>query len=127
MIPRSALKGVARMLLAVVLCVQAALAFAACDSASHVVAFVIAHTENGAGNENCHDEGIDVNLCVAHCIGDDRSLDRPVVKVPPLPDAPVLVLAAANVPRHDTRVSRRAAPPRAAQPPPRILFRSLLI
>jgi hypothetical protein len=68
-----------------------------------------------------------VNLCLAHCLGEDQSLDKPLVKVPALSAAPVFSMPALLVSPHEARVPRRLAVPHAPGPPPRILFQSLLI
>ncbi len=124
---RSTLKGLARVALAAMLFTQAALVFAACESARRAPALVIALAERQMSGENCHEAAINVNLCLAHCLGEDQSLDKPLVKVPALSVAPVFVLPTMLVAPQETRTSRRLAVPQAAGPPARILFQSLLI
>ena len=106
---------------------QAALVFAACESAWRSPARVIALVEQGIDGENCHEPAINANLCLAHCLGEDQSLDKPLVKVPALAVAPVYFMPAVHVLPHEVRVPRRLAVPHAAGPPLRILFQSLLI
>jgi hypothetical protein len=127
MLSRSTLKGVARLALAAMLFTQAALVFAACESAWRAPALVIALAERRIDGGNCHERGINVNLCLAHCLGEDQSLDKPLVKVPALSAAPVFSMPALLVSPHEARVPRRLAVPHAPGPPPRILFQSLLI
>ena len=115
------------MALAAMLFTQAALVFAACESAWRAPALVIALAEQGINAENCHEQGSNVNLCLAHCLGEDQSLDKPLVKVPALSVAPVFFMPAVLVSPYELRVPRRLAVPHAAGPPPRILFQSLLI
>ena len=115
------------MALAAMLFTQAALVFAACESAWRAPALVIALAERRIDGENCHERGINVNLCLAHCLGEDQSLDKPLVKVPTLSAAPVFSMPALLVSPHEARAPRRLAVPHAPGPPPRILFQSLLI
>ena len=127
MVLRSKLKGMARLALAAILFTQAALVFAACESAWRAPALVIALAERRIDGENCHERGINVNLCLAHCLGEDQSLDKPLVKVPALSAAPVFSMPAVLVSPHEAHAPRRLAVPHAPGPPPRILFQSLLI
>lgn len=127
MVSRSTLKGMARLALAAMLFTQAVLVFAACESAWRTPALVIALAEQRIDGGNCHEQGINVNLCLTHCLGGDQSLDKPLVKVPALSVAPVFFMPAVHVSPHEARVPRRLAVPHAAGPPPRILFQSLLI
>lgn len=127
MASRSTLTGMARLALAAMLFTQAALVLAACESAWRAPALVIALAEREIDGENCHEPGINVNLCLAHCLGDDQSLDKPLVKVPALPAAPVIFMAALFLSPDEARASQRRAVPHAAGPPLRILFQSLTI
>lgn len=127
MASRSALKSMARLALAAMLFTQAALASAACESAWRAPALVIALAQHGAGGENCHDLRINMNLCLAHCLGDDQSLDKPVVKVPAFFIAPILLVPVVPISMDQARIPQRRAAPHAAGPPPRILFQSFLI
>ena len=115
------------MALAAMLFTQAALVFAACESAWRAPALVIALAERRIDGENCHERGINVNLCLAHCLGEDQSLDKPLVKVPALSAAPVFSMPTVLVSPHEARAPRRLAVPHAPGPPPRILFQSFLI
>jgi hypothetical protein len=127
MVSRSALKGMARLALAAMLFTQAALVFASCESVSRASALVIALAEHRIDGENCHEQEINVNLCLARCLGEDQSLDKPLVKVPSLSVVPVFSVPAALVLPHDARAPSRLAGPHAAGPPLRILFQSFLI
>lgn len=127
MVPRSTLNGMARLALAAMLFTQAALVDAACESAWRAPALVIALAEHRIDGENCHQQGINVNLCLAHCLGEDQSLDKPFAKVPALSAAPVLSMPVALVSLHGARAPRRSPVPHAGAPPPRILFQSLRI
>ena len=127
MISRSTLKGLARLAIAAMLFTQAALVFAACESARRTPALVIALAEQKIDGGDCHEQAVNVNLCLAHCLGEDQSLDKPLVKVPALSVAPVFFMPAVLVSPYELRVPRRLAVPHAAGPPPRILFQSLLI
>ena len=104
---------------------QAALVFAACESAWRAPALAIAAPQ---GNDaTCHEQGGNANLCLAHCLCEDQSLDKPLVKVPALSAAPVFFVPAVLVSPHEACAPRRLAVPHAAGPPLRILFQSLLI
>ncbi len=127
MISRSTLKGMARLALAAMLYTQAALVFAACESAWRAPALAIALSENGIDGENCHEQGINVNLCLAHCLGEDQSLDKPLVKVPAPSVAPAFFMPVVFVSPPEACAPRRLAVPHAAGPPARILFQSFLI
>ena len=80
MVARSALKTMARLALAALLFAQAAVVLAACESVRRAPALAIASAEH-LGGENCHEQGINVNLCLVHCLGEDQSLDKPAGKV----------------------------------------------
>jgi hypothetical protein len=127
MVSRSNLKGMARLALAAILFTQAALVFAACESARPTPALVIAFAEARIEGTSCHEQEMNVNLCLAHCLGEDQSLDKPLVKVPALSVAPLFFMPAVLVSPHEAHAPRRLAVPHAAGPPPRILFQSLLI
>lgn len=127
MVSRSTLKGMARLALAALLFAQAALVLAACDSIRRAPALAIALAAPPGDDPTCRERGGNANLCLAHCLGGDQSLDKPLVTIPALPSAPVLSLQAPLVSLHDARATRRFAVPHAAGPPPRILFQSLLI
>ena len=127
MISRSTLNAMARLALAAMLFTQAVLVFAACESAWRAPAFVIALAEHRMDGENCHEQGINVNLCLAHCLGEDQSLDKPLVTVPARAGAPVLCVPVLHVAPHDECAPPHLGVPPAATPPPRILFQSLRI
>jgi len=124
---RSTLRQIARLALAAMLFTQAALAFAACESAWRTPVLAIMFTEQRIDGENCHEPAINANLCLVHCLGEDQTLDKPLVKVPALPVALVSFNPMAFVPRHQAGAPLRPAVPHAAGPPLRILFQSLLI
>lgn len=125
MFSRSTLKGIARLALATLLFAQAALAFAGCDWLRAAPALAISASSSQLP---CHEEpAVNANLCLAHCLGEDQSLDKPVVKVPAFFIAPILLVPAVSVSPDQARVPQRRAAPRAAGPPLRILFQSLLI
>ncbi len=67
-----------------------------------------------------------VNLCVAHCLGEDQSLDKPTIAIPALAAAPALAMQAfALKPHHSARSTDLI--PSAIGPPPRIRFQTLLL
>jgi hypothetical protein len=125
MVSRSTLKAMARLALAAMLFSQAALALAACESVRRVPAIALA--EHRIDGETCHEQGRNLNLCLAHCLGGDQSLDKPLVKVPALAGAPILSVPMLRASLHDACAPRHLGVPPAAAPPPRILFQSLLI
>jgi hypothetical protein len=127
MLLRSTLKRMARLALAATLFTQAALAFAACESVSRAPARVIALAEHRIDAENCHEHEINVNLCLARCLGEDQSLDKPLVKIPALSVVPVFSVSAVFVSPRDARAQSCLAMPHAAGPPRRILFQTFLI
>src|SRR5574341_1814869 len=110
--------------LAAMLFAQAAFALVACDPvrATSRARMVVAH-EMQAG---CHEPADNANLCLAHCQNGEQTLDKHQVKVP---DAPLHPLQLArlwqDVPQRVHFMVRAPSP--AVGPPPRILFRSLLI
>lgn len=107
---------------------QAALALAACESIDRVPALVIALAEQENAGAPCHESSRNVNLCMMHCLGDDQSLDKPPLKVPPVLDSFVFIVPAATVvSHHDARPPARALVRSSAAPPARILFQSFLI
>ena len=110
--------------LAAMLFAQAAFALAACDEARMFSrAAMIAQTAEMAG---CHEPPENPNLCLAHCQGREQTLDKHQVKVPDAPFAVVpFVTARPDAPQLGRFPPRLPSP--AAGPPPRILFRSLLI
>lgn len=124
---RSTLKGIARLLLAAMLFTQAAVAFAACESAWRTPANVIALAAHATVDGNCHEQEINVNVCLAHCLGEDQSLDKPLVKVPTLAVVPVFLVPAIVVLPDAACAPQRQAMPHSAGPPLRILFQSFLI
>ena len=122
MIRIARLRFVARIVAAALLFAQALVAFAECQMPARSPAAAIA-----ADDQPCHQTRGETNLCLAHCLAADQSLDKPQTSVPQPAAAPVLVLQ----PVSDAQYARgpalwRFVPP-AAAPPPRILFRTLRI
>jgi hypothetical protein len=117
-------KRIASVLLGVMLFAQAAFALAGCDWRERAPAEAIARISAPP----CHQEGQGpaANVCVAHCLADFQSLDKPSVTLPALGDAPVLMVVLPT-PHRALSVYAPAAPVRASAPPPRILFSKLLI
>jgi hypothetical protein len=111
--------------LAAMLFAQAAFALAACDPAqAHSRAHMIAM--QSADSAPCHQPPDNANLCLAHCQAGEQTLDKHQVKVPELSSLAVLVLREWPGARQPEAFIPRAPLP-AAGPPPRILFRTLLI
>jgi len=108
--------------LAAMLFAQAAFALAACNPAHATSrALMIA-----AEYVPCHEPADNANLCLAHCQGAEQTLDKHQVKVPEASFLAVPPVRAWQVARQPILWTPRAPSP-AAGPPPRILFRSLLI
>jgi hypothetical protein len=123
---RSTLKAMARMALAAMLFAQSALVFAACESARRTPALVIASAEERVEGANCHEQEMNANLCLAHCLSADQSAVTPQVIVPPWIDFPPIIVAV--IERNDGLAENlRFTLPRASAPPPRILFQTFLI
>jgi len=103
---------------------QAAFALAACDAARMPsLAEVLVQSED---HSTCHEPAQNINLCLAHCQNAEQTLDKHQVKLPVFAAVAGLELRGA---RHTARPLARAprVPSAAAGPPPRILYRSLLI
>lgn len=118
MLTRATLRRVATMLVGGLLFAQAALAWSACTGLER------APQRAFEQEPECHRaaDAPNRNLCLMHCTGDQQSLDKPGVTLPPLADAPVLVVdrpfarnSFAGVVPHDVSSIAQA-------PPPRILF-----
>jgi hypothetical protein len=127
---RKTAKRIARLLLGVMLFAQAAIALAACESFARTPALAVVAAQEQADAAKCHEESGangNANLCLAHCLAADQSLDKPGVTIPPLAAAPVLALPSIDRLLPDAVAPRKVAVPPAAAPPPRILFRTLLI
>lgn len=111
--------------LAAMLFAQAAFALAACDP-SGMPSRAQMIVAQGAAHAECHQPADNANLCFAHCQSGEQTLDKHQVKVP---DAPLLGIQVARVWREALHAARdiQPVPSPAAGPPPRILFRTLLI
>lgn len=127
MVGRSALKAMARLALAALLFAQAAVVLAACESVRRAPALAIASAEHLGGGENCHEQGINVNLCLVHCLGEDQSLDKPAGKVQSVTAPAILFVQTPLRAMQFSRAPRSVTVPPATAPPPRILFQSFLI
>lgn len=121
---RRTTRAIATLVLGALLFAQAALVIAACEWPGRSAAAAIAR--NAA--PPCHEAQTRVDsLCVAHCLAEFQSLDKPTVSMPALPAAPVLEVRGV--------VPHLAAPgpcfarivPPSVSPPPRILFHQFLI
>jgi hypothetical protein len=112
----------ARIVVAALVFAQGVLAFAGCDMPARMPAAAIA-----SDHPPCHESRGEANLCIAHCLAPDQSLDRPDVTVHPLAAVAVLAVPAAAELDFVSLVPRRLGVPQAAAPPARILFRTLRI
>jgi hypothetical protein len=111
--------------LAAMLFAQAAFALAACDplqakSRAHMIA---AQPDEPSP---CHQPADNATLCLTHCQAGEQTLDKHSVKVPDVSSDAVLVVRGWSEVRQPVRFIARAPLP-ASGPPPRILFRALLI
>lgn len=109
--------------LTAMLFVQAAFALAACGQEQSRVQMIAAPQ---ADNAPCHQPADNANLCLTHCQAGEQTLDKHQVKVPAASVDAVLVLPALPQSRRIASAVQRTPPP-AAGPPPRILYRTLLI
>jgi len=103
---------------------QAAFALAACSpvqaqSRAHMIA-------QQAETAPCHQPADNANLCLTHCQAGEQTLDKHQVKVPDASTEAVLVVRAVPQIRQLASALPRMPSP-SAGPPPRILFRTLLI
>jgi hypothetical protein len=119
MAPKHLLRRIASVLVSALLFAHAVVAFAGCEMPRRAAAAALSE-------QPCHQAALEANLCLMHCLAEDRSLDRPAVQVPELPAVPVLGMQFFVRPREHLLVPVRFPVPLAAAPP-RILFRSLLI
>lgn len=126
MVSRVTLKKIARFALAGFLFIQGAVAAAGCDLGGYSAAQAILNA-SAADDHACHQEDQSTaTLCVAHCVTQTQSLDKPFWKAPAPAAAPVAVvlvpgsLAAVPAPTFDLPLA-------LAGPPRRILYRTLLI
>jgi hypothetical protein len=104
---------------------QAAFALAACNlgRAASRAHMIVAQTAESAA---CHEPVDSGNLCLAHCQGREPTLDKHQIKVPDLSLHAVLSVRPRQEAHQPARWAPRTPSP-ATGPPPRILFRSLLI
>ena len=104
---------------------QAAFALAACDPGRMAsrAQMLAAQSEEHAP---CHEPAENVNLCLAHCQGAEQTLDKHQVKVPALSLVAVLAARSGPDPRQPIAWALKTPSP-VVGPPPRILFRSLII
>lgn len=119
----SCLAGIAA--LAAMLFAQAAFALASCDL-YRARAHALMMAAQAAERASCHEPAEDGNLCRAHCQNGEQTLDKYQVKVPNFSLHPVFVIRGLQARSRPVLVPARL-PARAAGPPPRILFQSLLI
>lgn len=112
--------------LAVMLFAQVAITFAGCDLIRSTPSRVLAAVGHEASEQGCHEQSRNANLCLAHCEGEDLSLDKPQVKVHALFLQPVLAVRAPAAAQKDT-IANPPHPEAWGDPPPRILFQSFLI
>ena len=118
----------ARIALAGFLFAQAALAIAACQLGERSAAQAILNASAPAG-EPCHQGDSDsaAALCVAHCVTQTQSLEKPLWKLPAPAAAPLQIEFFAPTLPAVISLPARQLPAALAGPPRRILFRTLLI
>jgi hypothetical protein len=123
MLCRSRVRSLARIVLAALLFSQAAIGAAACDMPDRSPAMAF----EDEVVMPCHQAPAQYkNLCLAHCLSADQSADTPQVVVPAWSGAASLIVAIVENTSTPVVAPRRMTP-RAAAPPPRILFQSFLI
>jgi len=118
---RMSRRVVARIVAAALLFTQALVALADCRMPTRSPAAAIA-----AKPAPCHEAPVEKNLCVAHCLAADQSLEKPQVTALAPALALVLVLHEATPVLHSSSRTALLAPA-AIGPPPRIRFQSLLL
>jgi hypothetical protein len=111
--------------LAAMLFAQAAFALAACDPA-RVPSRALMVAAQAGEEAACHQAADNANLCLAHCQGREQTLDKHQVKLPEVALHVIQLVRAWQDAPQLTRLAPRVPSP-AVGPPPRILFRSLLI
>lgn len=134
---RATLRSIGRLLLAVMLFAQFALAAQACVGPRDMVQTLQSGTAPVAATETApcphhqgaldeavavSDETMPANLCVAHCTAGDQSSDTFQASIPPAPAIPVLslILPPADAASPEARLAD--APTPAVSPPIPILF-----
>ena len=118
----------ARIALAGFLFAQAALAIAACELGERSAAQALLNASASA-SEPCHQQDSDSTtaLCVAHCVTQTQSLEKPFWKLPAAAAALLHIEFFAPAVPAATSLPARHFPASLAGPPRRILFRTLLI
>ena len=121
---RGTVRKIASVILGTMLFAQAALAVAACDWLRVAPAQAITA---GTEEPSCHEAPArNSNLCLAHCLGADQSMDTPKVAISAWSQSSLLVIGAlARAPAPKAALHFTLPPPGA--PPPRILYHSFLI
>jgi hypothetical protein len=123
MIRRSGVRTFARIVVAALFFAQASIAAAACGMMDRSPA--MAFDDEVA--MPCHETAPqNRNLCLADCLSADQSASTPHVVVPAWCGTAPLVVVEFGYTSKQVATSRRMVP-RAAAPPPRILFQSFLI
>lgn len=123
---RRGLRNVGTLCLGALLFAHVAVALAACDlvSRSRLDALAVAAQESVWAP--CHELQGNLNLCIAHCQGEDLSLDKAQIHVHVLVSSFAFKSRATLAARGKPGAAARATGAWAA-PPPRILFQSFLI
>jgi hypothetical protein len=111
--------------LAAMLFAQAAFALAAC-AATDATSTMRVIAVQGAQGAPCHQPAENSNLCLTHCQGAEQTLDKHQVKLPELSHQAGLAIPHWREARKPLAWLPRLPSP-VAGPPPRILFRTLLI
>src|SRR5688500_6191879 len=125
MISRSARQGWARLMLAALPFAQGALSLAPGSWTRGVPAIAVAHA-NQPASEPCPMLEQSKNLCIAHCLGEDQSLDKPSIAMPALAAAPAFALRAIALKPHHLANAADLIPT-AIGPPLQIRFQSFLL
>jgi len=123
---RRALHAAGILALAAMLFAQAALALASCELIRRTPAHALAMALQDAQAAPCHKPAKNPNLCLAHCRGNEQTLDKPLVKIPAVSLEALPAVRVGQEPQEAGLASARLPLP-IAGPPRRILFQSLLI
>lgn len=128
MLNRTHRSSISRVVLALMLFAQAAMAWSACELPERAPELAL---RAAAGSSGCEAmtaaQGGNSSVCLAHCLSEKQSLYKAALDIPAMPAAPVRIVAEA-IERLSGRGNTPAAIPAAGTGPPRrILLQSFQI
>lgn len=98
---RRVLRNVGTLCLGVLLFAHAAVALSACGLFFSTRASALVAIVQESGRTPCHEQQGNANLCMAHCQGEDLSLDKPQINIQSLVFPSVFALRAAPAARRN--------------------------